>query len=91
MMNQEITELAYHVGGLLYMPAFQQDIAEKIISKTIPYLTSTAFCLEDSVLDSALPEAEQALCCTFSRLYAEKREDFPLLFIRIRNMLDKTA
>ena len=99
-MSQEIIELAYHVGGLLYMPALQQDIAEKIIHKSIPYLTSVAFCLEDSVLDSALPEAEQALCRTFSRLYAEKREDFPLLFIRIRsaehllhiwNMLGETA
>ena len=84
-MNQEITELAYHVGGLLYMPAFQQDIAEKIIHKSIPYLTSIAFCLEDSVLDSALPQAEQALCHIFSELYTEKREDFPLLFIRIRS------
>lgn len=84
-MNQEIMELAYHIGGLLYMPALQKNIAEKIIRKSIPYLTSAAFCLEDSILDEALPEAEQALCRTFSKLNAERREDFPLLFIRIRS------
>ena len=85
MMNREITELAYHVGGLLYMPALQKDIAGKIIHKEIPYLTSTAFCLEDAILDSALPEAEQTLCETFHELNMQYREDFPLLFIRIRS------
>lgn len=84
-MNQEITELAYHVGGLLYMPAVQEGIAEKIIHKAVPYLTSAAFCLEDSILDSALPAAEQAVCSIFSELSAHRREDFPLLFIRIRS------
>lgn len=84
-MNQEITELAYHVGGLLYMPAVQEDIAEKIIHKSISYLTSAAFCLEDSILDGALPEAEQVLCRTFRELHKERREDFPLIFIRIRS------
>ncbi len=84
-MNHEITELAYHVGGLLYMPALQEGIAGKIIRRAVPYLTSVAFCLEDSVLDSALPEAEQALCHTFTELYAQRRDDFPLLFIRIRS------
>ena len=84
-MNQEMNELAYHVGGLLYMPAVQESIAEKIIYKTVPYLTSAAFCLEDAVLDTALPEAEQAVCRIFSKLYAVRRSDFPLLFIRIRS------
>ncbi len=84
-MNQEKNNLAYHVGGLLYMPAVQQGIADKIIHKTIPYLTSVAFCLEDSVLDSALSEAEQILCCTFEDLFAGQRADFPLLFIRVRS------
>ncbi len=84
-MNQEIIELAYHVGGLLYMPAVQEGIAKKIIHKAVPYLTSVAFCLEDSILDSALPEAECSVCRIFSELYAARRKDFPLLFIRIRS------
>lgn len=84
-MNQEISELAYHVGSLLYMPALQENIASKIMNKSVPYLTSAAFCLEDTILDEALEEAEQALCRIFSALYAAGREDFPLLFIRIRS------
>ena len=39
------------VGGLLYTPAFNRQIARSIINGKIPELTSMAVCLEDSVGD----------------------------------------
>ena len=46
-LNKNI--LQYMVGGLLYMPAFQKNIVEKIKNCSIDCLTSIAFCLEDSI------------------------------------------
>ena len=37
------------------------EIAEKIINKEIPFLTSVALCLEDSISDDAVEDAEQIL------------------------------
>ena len=47
MMNKNT--LQYMVGGLLYMPAMQDNIAEKIQGEKIPSLTSIALCLEDAI------------------------------------------
>ena len=60
--------LPYALGGLLYMPAFQDNIIDKILGDKIPCLTSVAFCLEDSVKDDAVDEAETALIRTLNLL-----------------------
>lgn len=39
-------KMPYIVVGLLYTPALKADIAQKIISRKIKYLTSIALCLE---------------------------------------------
>lgn len=74
------------VGGLLYMPAMQNNIVEKVKLKSIPGLTSIALCLEDSIQDDAVVEAEQKLRNNLRRLRPlyEKTEG-PLLFVRVRN------
>ena len=54
--------LQYMVGGLLYSPAINVGLAEKIDNGCFPCLTSMAFCLEDSIRDEALEEAEAELC-----------------------------
>ena len=77
--------LPYRVGGLLYMPAFQQGLAAKIESGAMPCLTSVALCLEDSIRDDALVEAEAALCDTLRQLCALPGERLPLVFIRVRS------
>ena len=43
-LQQEI-ELPYRLGGLLYTPALNETIAQKIIEHRIPCLTSLVFCL----------------------------------------------
>ena len=78
--------LQYMVGGLLYMPALQDNIVSKIREKRIPCMTSVALCLEDSVQDSALHEAEKQLNNILIKLRPvyEELENRPLLFIRVR-------
>ena len=60
--------LPYAVGGLLYMPAFQENIAAKILGGQIPALMSVAFCLEDAIADDAVLSAEKALLNTLEEL-----------------------
>lgn len=81
MFDKEI--LQYKVGGLLYMPAFQKNIIRKISRNELPHLTSAAFCLEDSIRDESLDEAETSLEFILREL--EGLEDLPLIFVRIRS------
>lgn len=81
-LNKNI--LQYMVGGLLYMPAFQKNIVAKLKNNSIDCLTSIAFCLEDSILDEALPEAEETLKCILQEL-KPLSQNLPLIFIRVRS------
>ena len=76
--------LQYKVGGLLYMPAFQENIIEKLKNHSIDGLTSIAFCLEDSIRDEVLPKAEESLKCILQELKPFFK-DLPLIFIRVRS------
>lgn len=86
-MNLENNALPYKVGGLLYTPAINVGIADKIAQKKIPCLTSMAFCLEDSIQDDALEQAEIELKKTLVAIKGKEISDdeLPLLFIRVRN------
>lgn len=75
--------LPYKVGGLLYMPAFQSNVVQKISANKMPHLTSAAFCLEDSIQDNSLDEAEASLKIILREL--ETVEQLPLIFVRIRS------
>lgn len=79
--------LQYMVGGLLYMPAFQDNVVDKIKDKKIVGLTSVAFCLEDAIRDDALEEAEGKLGNILAELrpvYLNGEGRNPLLFVRVR-------
>lgn len=75
--------LPYRLGGLLYTPALNAGMAQKIKEQTYPRLTSLAFCLEDSIQDAALPQAEKTLVETLKALLDTPER--PLLFVRVRN------
>lgn len=75
--------LQYKVGALLYMPAFQSNIVHKIAEKKLPHLTSAAFCLEDSIQDASLDDAEKSLQFILHEL--ENLQNLPLIFVRIRS------
>lgn len=83
--------LQYAVGALLYTPAVHKKIGEDLIAERYSQLSSLVLCLEDSVLDYLLPEAEQQLINTVQQVHraihaGEVAEDhLPLLFIRVRS------
>jgi len=84
-LNKAKEILSYQVGGLLYSPASNEAIAEKIINKEIPFLTSVALCLEDSISDDAVDEAEQTLAGILKTVSKSGADDLPLIFVRVRN------
>lgn len=84
--------LQYAIGALLYMPGTNQKIANDIINKRYPDLKSMVLCLEDSIGDSSVKEAEKSVKNILIKLNdAMKRkdkplsvDDLPLIFIRVR-------
>ncbi len=82
MFDKEV--LQYKVGGLLYMPAFQKNIVEKISQNKLPHLNSAAFCLEDSISDDSLEAAEKSLQNILHELEHLDCK-LPLIFVRIRS------
>ena len=81
-MDKATDLLAYQLGGLLYTPALNTQIGEKIRKKAIPGLRSVALCLEDSVSDSALETAEKELGKTID--FLSLCDGLPFLFVRVR-------
>lgn len=88
MSSKEI--LQYAVGGLLYTPGNNTKIAQKIITKKDPNIKSLVLCLEDSIGDSVIEQAEECVKNTLSELYKAIKtgilsvSDLPLIFIRVR-------
>lgn len=91
------TILQYAVGGLLYMPATNVKIADKLINRTFDlddkytYIKSMVLCLEDSIGDDMVNKAERCLVDTLKSLSNALTEGkitidtLPLIFIRVRN------
>lgn len=82
----DVSQLPYMVGGLMYVPALNEGIADRITGAVSPRLDSICLCLEDSIRDEALPEAERALARTLRRLETERTvlDKLPLIFVRVR-------
>lgn len=87
MTNIKHELLPYKVGGLLYTPAVNAGIADKILNKSYECLTSVAFCLEDAIMDNALETAESVLTGSLKKIKegVKNKSELPLLFIRVRN------
>ena len=82
--------LKYCVGPLIYMPALRNDIADKIMSFRKYKPMSVAICLEDTIRDDMVREAEINLAEQISALaeIAEEKgaaDQLPLIFIRVRS------
>lgn len=80
--------LQYAIGALLYTPATNKNIADKILSKNtgLKDLKSLALCLEDAIGSGQVSEAENCVKETLSKLNINKitNVEFPLIFIRVR-------
>lgn len=78
----------YSVGALLYCPANNSSVASSVISGGFGSKYSLALCLEDTINDSHVAQAESQLLCSLSHIVGEAQsKDFymPKLFIRVRN------
>ena len=84
--------LQYAVGALLYMPATNVKIADEIKSHRYPSLKSMVLCLEDSIGDAMVEEAEEAVETILKKLLNCYKEgeisisELPLIFIRVREI-----
>lgn len=80
--------LYYSVGPLLYCPANKSTIAQSIIQEKFGHHFSLALCLEDTINDNFVAEAEQDLLHSLRSVYIahqEKNFFLPKIFIRVRN------
>lgn len=80
--------LYYSVGPLLYCPANNESIVNSIVNEKFGHSFSLALCLEDTINDDFVPEAESILIQSLLTIFNKRKvRDFflPKIFIRIRN------
>ncbi len=80
--------LYYSVGALLYCPAYKKSIADAVIREEFGTKYSLALCLEDTVNDHFVEEAEQMLIRSIRQIHdAQNYRKFylPKIFIRVRS------
>lgn len=86
--------LYYSVGALLYCPANNEGIVNSIINEKFGKKFSLALCLEDTIGDNCVTEAENILVHSIQTIYNEKQKKnffLPKIFIRVRNSEQITA
>lgn len=80
--------LYYSVGALLYCPANKESIADSIIHERFGNKFSLALCLEDTINDYFVAEAEQTLIDSINKIFISYQKQpfyLPKIFIRVRN------
>lgn len=76
----------YEVGALLYCPASNKGVADSVISGKFGNRYSLALCLEDTIAEERLQEAEENLLTILAKLKNSGNEiHIPRIFIRVRN------
>ena len=82
--------LQYCLGGTLYMPGTKR-IADKIVQRALPDMTSMVMCLEDAVEEKSLAAAEANVLSQLDALAdaisdrSLAYDDVPLIFVRVKN------
>jgi citrate lyase beta subunit len=76
--------LAVALGATLYMPASRPALAADVTKQAAAGVTSVVVCLEDSIADDDLAEAEANLVAALGELHQQDQAELPLLFVRIR-------
>ncbi len=81
------SSIYYSVGPLLYCPANRDTIAASIISQKYGGHFSLALCLEDTISDLHVEEAEHSLAASIRQIdQAAQQQSFylPKIFVRVR-------
>jgi len=82
------SQIYYSVGALLYCPANQKNIVASLQEEKFGTRFSLALCLEDTINDNFVEEAENILVESLKKIYISyQKKNFylPKIFIRIRN------
>lgn len=80
--------LYYSIGALLYCPANKKSVADSVVQEKFGSKYSLALCLEDTINDRFVEEAEQALIHTINHIYVSYEKNpfyLPKIFVRVRN------
>jgi citrate lyase beta subunit len=78
--------LSVALGATLYMPADRPALPADLAKQAGNGVTSVVVCLEDSIADERLAEAEQNLVAALVTLHREGPAELPLLFVRVRSV-----
>lgn len=83
-------KIYYSVGALLYCPANHERIADAVISGKFETPYSLALCLEDTIRDDRVRDAECALIRSLAKIRREQEQTgasfyMPKIFIRVRH------
>ncbi|MFF3287219.1 HpcH/HpaI aldolase/citrate lyase family protein [Streptomyces sp. NPDC003023] len=81
--DSEARTLAAALGATLYSPATRPKLADDVLKQAARGVVSMVLCLEDSIDDAEVEDAEANLVRQFADLDARGVE-VPLLFIRVR-------
>jgi citrate lyase beta subunit len=84
-LTDERKLLPYRVGALMYVPALNVGVGEKLCGGAFPDLDSLALCLEDSVRADGVKEAESQLIKTMTYISGHSNSKLPFLFVRVRD------
>jgi citrate lyase beta subunit len=83
--DSDKTTLSMSLGGTLYMPATRPDLLKDLYKMRAKDATSVVVCLEDSIPDEKVQEAEQNLHNLLIKISElDNVEGFPLIFVRPR-------
>ncbi len=74
---------AVALGATLYSPGTRPKLIHDLVRSRSRGVTSSVLCLEDSVPDDQLADAERNLVAQLQTLHAEQA-DTPWLFVRVR-------
>ncbi|MEV2214744.1 HpcH/HpaI aldolase/citrate lyase family protein [Streptomyces sp. NPDC050997] len=77
--------LSAALGATLYSPATRPRLADDIVKQTDRGVVSMVLCLEDSIGDEDVADAEGNLVRQFTDLAERGPADLPLLFVRVRS------
>ncbi|MFI9172965.1 HpcH/HpaI aldolase/citrate lyase family protein [Streptomyces lincolnensis] len=77
--------LSAALGATLYSPATRPRLADDIVKQTGRGVVSMVLCLEDSIGDEDVADAEENLVRQFRDLATRAGTDLPLLFVRVRS------
>lgn len=80
-------KIYYSVGALLYCPANNESIVRSLTKEKFGRHFSLALCLEDTINDDFVDEAERIMIGSLKKIYDHKTENeifLPKIFIRVR-------